>query len=190
MKIRFIGKIVNQLRTENNISIEELSKRSGVTADKIKIIESGEAIPSLTTMIKLSHALGARLGALLDGADEASAVVTRAAEVEINSQQMLSGDNEKSRQLEFFSLARGIKDRAMEPMIVELEAGQGQVDVASDHEGEEFIYVLDGSIEVNYGDKTYTLAQGDSIYYNSTIPHSLHSSSTAPARVLAVIYTP
>lgn len=190
MKLKFIGTIINQLRTENNLSVAELATRSGIDTARIERIEAGDAIPSISTMIRISHALGARLGTLLDGQEETDAVVTRANEIEKESQHLYAGEAGRSRTLDFYSLGRGIKDRAMEPMIVHLEAGADHVEVNSEHDGEEFIYVLDGSIEVHHKEQVYTLNQGDSIYYNSTSPHSLCSSSAATARVLAVIYTP
>lgn len=190
MKIKFIGTIINQLRTENNLSVEELAKRSGIAAERIEKIEAGEVVPSISSMIRISHALGARLGTLLDAQESTDAVVTRAKQVTKESQHFYGGEAGKSRQLDFYSLAQGMKDRAMEPMIVELEAGGDKVEVSSEHNGEEFIYVLEGSIEVSYKEESYVLNEGDSIYYDSSAPHSLCSASDKSARVLAVIYTP
>jgi quercetin dioxygenase-like cupin family protein len=61
---------------------------------------------------------------------------------------------------------------------------------ASTHEGEEFIYVLSGEVEVLYGKDMYRLKTGDCIYYDSIVPHHVHSAGAAEARVLAVVYAP
>ena len=76
----------------------------------------------------------------------------------------------------------------MEPFIVELVPSSGSDFVQSSHEGEEFIYVLAGTIEINYGKTIYTLSEGDSIYYDSVVDHNVHAANDLPAKILAVIY--
>ena len=78
----------------------------------------------------------------------------------------------------------------MEPFIVEIEPGQKSDYMLSSHEGEEFIYVLDGEIEINYGKEIYTLSKGDSIYLDSIVLHNVHAASKNSARILAVVYAP
>ena len=90
--------------------------------------------------------------------------------------------------LSFYSLAQGKTGRSMEPFIVDLRPVAGSEVGLSTHEGEEFIYVLQGDVEIRYGSETLRLAPGDSIYYDSIVPHRVSSSSRA--RVLAVIYAP
>jgi quercetin dioxygenase-like cupin family protein len=60
----------------------------------------------------------------------------------------------------------------------------------SAHEGEEFIHVLAGNMAVEYGASSYQLAAGDSIYYDSIVPHSVTCADSNPVKILAVIYTP
>ena len=62
--------------------------------------------------------------------------------------------------------------------------------VLSSHEGEEFLYVLEGTVEINYGETTYHLTPGDSIYYDSIVSHHVHCANDSSAKILAVIYTP
>jgi len=58
------------------------------------------------------------------------------------------------------------------------------------HEVEEFIMVMEGTMEINYGKSTYVLEEGDSIYYDSIVPHHVHAFEGHAAKILAVIYTP
>jgi quercetin dioxygenase-like cupin family protein len=60
----------------------------------------------------------------------------------------------------------------------------------SAHEGEEFIYVFSGELEIRYGTETYRLAEGDSIYYDSIVAHHVHCGGDRPAQFLAVVYAP
>ena len=78
----------------------------------------------------------------------------------------------------------------MEPFIVEINPSATTEFVQSSHEGEEFMYVLKGNIEINYGKNVYTLAEGDSIYYDSVVDHHVHAANNEPAKILAVVYAP
>lgn len=67
---------------------------------------------------------------------------------------------------------------------------EGEDFILSTHEGEEFIYVLNGVVEINYGKNTYILEEGDSIYYDSIVAHHVHAAADNKARILGVVYTP
>ncbi len=78
----------------------------------------------------------------------------------------------------------------MEPFIVEIEPSAEPDYKLSSHEGEEFIYVLEGSIEVNYGKDVFQIEKGDTIYLDSIVAHNVHAAKDKPAKILAVVYTP
>ena len=78
----------------------------------------------------------------------------------------------------------------MEPFIIDIDANEENQFTLSAHEGEEFIMVLKGVLEINYGKSTYALEEGDTIYYDSIVPHHVHAFEGQEARILAVIYTP
>ncbi|MEG0033197.1 MAG: helix-turn-helix transcriptional regulator, partial [Mucinivorans sp.] len=98
--LSFIGKIITQLREENELTIEMLSDRTGITIEKLKDIEGGLIIPSVGVMIKISRALGARLGTLLDGHESSGAVVSRAKEI-TPSENLTSTRTGANRHMEF-----------------------------------------------------------------------------------------
>jgi mannose-6-phosphate isomerase-like protein (cupin superfamily) len=102
-----------------------------------------------------------------------------------------SGEGNRSdvSALKFHSLGFGKNDRNMEPFIIDVHTNEGEF-VLSSHEGEEFVYVLEGEIEVKYGQDSYIMSKGDSIYYDSIIPHHLHSYNGKTSKILAVVYTP
>ena len=60
----------------------------------------------------------------------------------------------------------------------------------SAHEGEEFIYVMSGEVEIAYGKETYSLQEGDSIFYDSIVKHHVHGAPGKSAKILAVVYIP
>lgn len=186
--LSLIGKLIKQLRQENSQSLEDLAQRAGVTQSKLEAIEEGRVTPSLGVLMKISRALGSRLGTLLDGQENFGAVVTRARKgVEVDV--AMSAD-EHNAHLKFFALAQGKTDRHMEPLTIEVKDSDKAVQLKSEHEGEEFLYVLEGSVKLYYGEETHLLEKGDSIYYDSVVPHYLTNAATQKSRVMAVIYMP
>jgi transcriptional regulator with XRE-family HTH domain len=184
-----IGAKVAQIRESRQMSRQEVADRSELRTELIEQIESGEHIPSLSPLIKIARVLGVRLGTFLDDQDQLGPVVTRAV-----GQQKLTRFSQKSQasraDLDFFALASDKVSRHMEPFVIDVHASSAREIVPSAHEGEEFIFVLSGAVEISYGRETYRLAAGDSIYYDSIVSHHVHSANGAGARILAVVYTP
>lgn len=165
-----IGEKIKSLRNIKEISIEELAENTGLTTEQITRIEENIDIPSLAPLIKIARALGVRLGTFLDDQDsESGPVVCR------------KGED---------SLSRSKTDRHMEPFIIDIDENDETVFNQSAHEGEEFIMVVKGMVEITYGKNTYVLEEGDTIYYDSIVPHHVHAYEGQAARILAVIYTP
>ncbi|MGL4669805.1 MAG: helix-turn-helix domain-containing protein [Methanobacteriaceae archaeon] len=183
-----IGAKIKQLRKSKEFDINELSVKSSVSQDIISQIEDGEIVPSLNPLIKLARALGVRLGTFLDDAPQSGPVLVENGK----SKQVVyfSGEENQTdlKGLEFNSLAADKIDRHMEPFLIDVDSKKSDHELSS-HEGEEFIYVLDGDIELQYGQDSYNLSKGDSIYYDSIVPHHLHSNGNN-SKILAVIYTP
>jgi mannose-6-phosphate isomerase-like protein (cupin superfamily) len=102
---------------------------------------------------------------------------------------MLRG-KDKPADMKFYSLGKGKSDRHMEPFYVDLLPESAEEKRLSSHEGEEFIVVQKGAVEVIYGSDTHTLEAGDSIYYNSIVPHYVSCKGGQPAAIYAVLYIP
>lgn len=94
------------------------------------------------------------------------------------------------KHMEYHSLSKSKADRHMEPFIIDVAPTDDNEFVLSSHEGEEFIMVMQGTMEICYGKNTYLLEEGDSIYYDSIVPHHVHAYQGQAAKILAVIYTP
>lgn len=184
-----VGAKIRQIREIRKVSLEDLAERSGMDINLVQEIEHGKNIPSLAPLIKIARALGVRLGTFLDDVDSYGPVVVRSGEHQKGA-RFTSQASAAREHLNFFSLAFDKAGRNMEPFIVEIEPGQKSDFTMSSHEGEEFIYVLDGEIDINYGKEVYHLAKGDSIYIDSIVSHNVHSGNHLPARVLAVVYAP
>ncbi len=182
------GKIVS-IRESKRITVGELAERCGFTEAMMTKIEENEAIPSLGHLIKVARALGVRLGTFLDDMDHLGPVVARKGDLKEGS-SFSSKNSCTNVDLNFFPLASDKSGRHMEPFIVDINPSSCSDFVLSSHEGEEFIYVLTGIIEIKYGKTTYTLSEGDSIYYDSVVDHHVHTANESPAKILAVVYAP
>jgi transcriptional regulator with XRE-family HTH domain len=181
------GSRLATLREQRGISTGDLAARSGVAKEEIEAIEAGTQSPSIAPLVKLARVLGVRLGTFLDDAGGEGPVLCRnSSGVEV--MRAPGQVSPMAGSLNFFSLAKDKVGRSMEPFLVDVRPGLGNAQLSSSHEGEEFIYVLKGEIEVRYGSDTWKLAEGDSIYYDSIVAHRV--SSAAPARLLAVVYAP
>jgi transcriptional regulator with XRE-family HTH domain len=184
-----VGEKIKQIREMKKVSLEELAERSGMESAMIQKIEQEKNIPSLAPLIKVARALGVRLGTFLDDCDSFGPVVVRSGEYH-KGVRFTSQSSEAREHLNFFSLAFDKAGRNMEPFIVDIEPGLQSDYMLSSHEGEEFIYVLEGEVEINYGKEVYNLAKGDSIYLDSIVMHNVHAGNKQSARILAVIYAP
>ncbi len=189
---KFVGEKIKFFREEQNLSIVDLAEKTGLAIEQIERIENNTDIPSLAPLIKIAKALGTRIGTFLDDQTENGPVICRKEEAKETISFSNNSVNSR-RHMHYQSLSRSKANRHMEPFIIEIEPNNGNNDVdfiLSSHEGEEFIIVMEGIIEISYGKQAFILEEGDSIYYDSIVPHHVHSYEGKPAKILAVVYTP
>ena len=188
---KIIGEKIKGLRESKNISIEEVADRSGLTVEQIVRIEDDIDFPSLSPLIKIARVLGVRLGTFLDDQKALGPVVCR--KKDANEATSIGFTNNAVRQkksMEYHALSQDKSGRHMEPFLIEVSSSEGVEFSPSTHEGEEFIYVLSGMLEIEYGQDVYLLEEGDSIYYDSIVPHHVHAYNGYTDIILAVVYTP
>ena len=186
---KIVGEKIKGLREDKSITVEELAQRSGLAVEQIERIENNIDLPSLAPLIKIARVLGVRLGTFLDDNDETGPAVCRNGETK-DSISFSNNAIQSRKHMIYHSLAKSKADRHMEPFIIEVAPSTGTDFVLSSHEGEEFIMVMEGTMEISYGKKKYVLEEGDSIYYDSIVPHHVHAFEGQPAKILAVVYTP
>ncbi len=180
---------IEEVRQSRGLTVEQLSERTGLTLEQISKIEKNEVMPSLAPLIKIARVLGVRLGTFLDDHEELGPIVNRAGKL---NEDIVFTDNKESGEstLHFFSMAGSKAPRHMEPFLVDIDPQLNNSYTLSVHEGEEFLFVLDGKIEIEYGKTKYQLEKGDSIYYDSIVPHHVHSPGNKKAQILGIVYIP
>lgn len=179
-----LGARVRTYREKLGLSIEDLAKNSGLDLEVVQRTESGESYPPISVLIRLSRALGQKLGTFMDDQFVPDPVITRADE----RREETSAHKGGTTPYHYFPLGKNKTDRHMEPLFIRMDPGAEKV--LSSHEGEEFIVVVSGQVELIYGQETHQLSPGDSLYYNSLVPHYLGAMGDEPAEIYAVIYMP
>ena len=182
-----VGHKIRQVREAQHLSLEQLAEKSQVNKKLIEELEAGELVSSIAPLLKIARGLGVHLSTFLDDAPGSAPVVVRGGHSETAVECSGLGPYCLST-IDFHPLARNKKDRHMEPFIVDIHPSIPEECMLSSHEGEEFIYVLSGEIEVIHGNDRHVLGVGDSIYYDSATPHQVEAAGETDARIVAVIY--
>ncbi|MEA3240488.1 MAG: XRE family transcriptional regulator [Pseudomonadota bacterium] len=177
---------IRTIREKQGLSLQELAGRTGYSTAVLSQIENHLESPSLGTMVRLAKALHVSIGSFFNREDTEPFTIIRHDERQTVSR--FASKEGVTYGYTYESLGVGKKDRQMEPFCLTLEPATLPSAASSSHEGEEFIYVLEGSIDVTLWDHTDVLSAGDSIYYESSIPHRVQCHGDSPAKILAVIH--
>jgi transcriptional regulator with XRE-family HTH domain len=182
-----VGKRIRELREDTGLTLQELAQRTGYSSALLSQFENHMVSPPLGALIKLSRALSVDVGDFFGEVADQNFILVRSDDREIVSR--VASKEGVSLGYTYEALGFGLKGHHMEPFVVTLEPVPIREKHLSVHEGEEFIYVLDGRMKVRLGDYTDILDPGDSIYFKCTMPHHVTCAEDQPARILAVIYT-
>ncbi len=182
-----IGEKIKRFREDNALTLKDMAERTGLSTAVLSQIENHLISPPLGTLIRLTQALDLRPGHFFDQHPDRPFTIVR---------------KEERRPVSRFASKRGIqygycyeslghdmKDRHMEPFLVTLEPATLASPKPASHDGEEFLFVLEGEMEVTLGEHSDILQPGDAIYYDSSIPHLVQCKGNEKALILAVIYS-
>ena len=184
-----VGGKIRSLRESKMMEVEVLAERSQLPIEQIQAIEEDNLLPGLAPLIKIARVLGVRLGTFLDDSQGMGAVVSRHEDAK-ESVRFTNHSSAGNESMIYRSLSEGKENRRIEPVVIDILPNSEQNYSMSSHEGEEFIYVLEGKVEINYGKQSYILEKGDSIYYDSIVKHHVHGYGNEAAKILAVVYAP
>jgi transcriptional regulator with XRE-family HTH domain len=183
-----VGERIRTLREQKGLSLQETAERTGYSSALLSQIENHLISPPLGAMIKLAKALEVKVGAFFGEDPREPFTIVRKNERKMTSR--FASKEGVSYGYSYESLGFDKKDRHMEPFLITLEPAMIKSEKPSAHEGEEFIFILEGEMEAILGDHKDILCPGDCIYYDSSIPHKVQCHGEIPAKILAVIWTP
>ncbi|ABA90181.1 helix-turn-helix transcriptional regulator with cupin domain [Syntrophotalea carbinolica DSM 2380] len=183
-----IGFKIRRLRQERRMTLQNLSEATGLSKPLLSQVENEQVIPPLATLLRIAKALKVGLHTFFqeEGSIE-KCILVRAGEG--GQQDVHSSRSRRSSPYEYQSLGYGKKQRSLEPFLIQFEVQPWRDDLLVSHEGEEFLYILQGQVEFHYGDEIMTVGPGDSLYYDSNEPHGYVAVGDVPARAVAVIYS-
>ena len=172
------GEKIKALREAQGWSREHLAEATGQTPEFIADVESGEISPPVAFILRLSSAYGVDPGTFL-----------RDEEKERIRDQRTQAYVNRTRNYSYETLTSGAEHDHLRAFMVTIEPHHDHKPVAYKHEGEEFIFVMEGELEFTLGSKVHTLKKGESIHFHSNTPHKLKSPSAEVTRCLVILYT-
>jgi quercetin dioxygenase-like cupin family protein len=176
---------VKKVREGHGLSVFDVYLRTDISVELLSQIEEGKVVPPLGAIVRLANAFDLKMGYFISGDEEKAFTIVRRDDREATLRYDPS--KEKHHGYAYEHLAPHKTDRYMEPFLVSLEPSETQQE-RSTHDGQEFIFVLQGEMEVRLGEEIHILQPGDSIYYDSTVPHLVKCHGKEITKILAVIY--
>lgn len=182
-----IGQKIRKLRKEERHTLQDLSDLSGLSKPLLSQIENDQVIPPIATLLKIAKGLKVGINYFFEIEEEKQKFVLQRGDG-LKSSRRRSGNDSPQNYL-YHSLAPGLRLKSMEPFLVEFESSEWSDTLLYRHDGEEFIYLLEGELEFHYGEEIMILLAGDSIYYDSSESHGYVSVGSTKAKAVAVLYS-
>jgi transcriptional regulator with XRE-family HTH domain len=173
-----LGERLKDIRVEKGMGLDFLANETGFSTKYLNLVEKGQIMPPVATILRISRALEIDSGILL-----------REERVEADKTKV-EGFRKRTEDYSYQTLTPEALHKHLKAFRVFIDPVSDHKGVAYQHEGEEFIYVLKGSVEVMVGDNRNVLNPGESLHFNSSIMHKLKNLSTKRAEMLVVLYTP
>ncbi|MCP4718243.1 MAG: helix-turn-helix domain-containing protein [Desulfobacteraceae bacterium] len=183
MDEKIISENLKKLRTQKKLTLQELAEKTGLTKGYLSKVERSQKAPPYSTLTKIASALDIEVTSILSKnvqpLDDVRICLSR------GDKRRIILETEQFPGYDYEVLAEGKPGKNMEPFIIHAPF---EINRTYTHEGEEFIYVMDGQLEFHYGDEIYILNPGDNIYFDSIVPHVGKSLGDKKARLMVVIY--
>ena len=179
-----LGDRIRRTREMRGLTRNDLSSRTGIDVDALERMESDAMTPPLGQLIKLGRALDMKMGYFISPGVDKYMTVVRAEQ----RQPVCRYGEARSEQHGYFyeSLAPEKANRLMEPFMVTLLPTD--IEELSTHEGQEFVFVIEGEMKIQVGDQVDFLKAGDAVYYDSNQPHLVRSVGGRETKIVAVLY--
>ena len=182
-----IGHEVRAYRKKLGITVTDLASATGVSVGMLSKIENGNISPSLTTLQTLSKALGVPITAFFRGFEEPRSATF------VKAGQGVNIERRGTRAGHQYSLLGHIDNNTsgvtVEPYLITLTK-DSDVFPTFQHEGMEFLYMLEGEVVYRHGEQLFTMQAGDSLFFDADAPHGPEELVKLPARYLSIISYP
>jgi quercetin dioxygenase-like cupin family protein len=172
-----IGKKIKKVRLEKKITFDNLANETGFSVDFLKEIEAGKRTPPVGALLQISRALQIDSGYFLK-------------EQESKLEKRIRAYAKRTDNYAYETLTPGAENKHLKAFKVSIDPNKAHEGVGYQHEGEEFVYLIKGDIEIMVGDHVNILEAGDSLHFNSGIRHKMRNVGDEEAELVVVIYGP
>ncbi len=177
-----IGERIRRLRLKRSMGLVELGRHTGLSASFLSQLETGRVVPTLRNLARIAMVFGRDLAYFFEPEPHPLFRVHRRSE-RVRLPQ--SGVDDPTYYFE--SLAYMVPDRQLDPYFAEFVPVRKGTEIRPHvHPGYEFLYLLQGELEIRHADRTHALEAGDSVYFDAATPHSYRCAGAAPAVALIV----
>jgi quercetin dioxygenase-like cupin family protein len=170
-----LGERIHAMREKQKFDIEKLSQDTGYTTEYIRRLEEGKIAPPVGALIRIARALAVDTSTLL---------------AEDTKKERRRSYRKRTKAYSYQTLTPGAEDSHLWAYMITLEPEKIHENVEYKHEGEEFVYVLEGRVELTVGERVSVLKKGGSLHFNSGVSHQLKNLSTKKSKLIVVVYAP
>ncbi len=174
-KVQSVGEKIREMREKLKIDLDKLAEKTGYDSDFLRELEEGKISPAVGALIQISRAMSVDSSELL--ADE-------------KKEARRKSHLKRTKAYSYKSLTPDAEDKHLWAYLVTLDPKKEHEMVAYKHEGEEFMFVVDGKVEVKVGEDIHVLKKGEHVHFNSGIQHHLRNLSSKVSTMIVVVYTP
>ncbi len=174
-KTKSLGERIRDMRKKLNLELSHVAEKTGHSPEYLHEIEEGKVSPPVGTLIQISRALALDSSSLL---------------AEDKREERRKGYYQRTKSYSYKCLTPDAADKHLWAYQVTLEPRKQHEMVAFKHEGEEFVYVMEGRVEVVVGDDVSVVKKGGSLHFNSGVSHKLKNLSTKASKLLVVVFAP
>jgi len=173
-----VGKRIRQFRTQKKMTLENVANETGLSVERLKKIEAGKEIPPVGALLQIARSLQ------IDSAE----FLREQSEDKLTDR--VKAYTKRTSNYAYTTLTPGAENKHLKAFRVSIDPLADHEGVGYQHEGEEFVYVLTGQVEITVGDHLNKLGQDDSLHFNSGISHNLRNVGESVAELIVVIYGP
>lgn len=177
-----IGKRIKSLRHEQRVTLEALAAETGFTKGYLSKVEKSLKSPPISTLGIIARALGVGISSLLGEDQRASSICL----VKKTERPQITRPG-KSSEYSYEALAHAFHNKLMEPFILTLPLNPKKR-ILYQHEGQELLFVLEGTMKFQHGSEHLIAEEGDSVYFDSGVPHFGEAMGKKAAKCLTVIF--
>lgn len=179
---RRIGERIKRLRLKKSMGLVELGRHTGLSASFLSQLETGRVVPTLRNLARIAMVFSKDLSYFFEPEPHTLFRVHKR-----NDRVRLPQTGVENPTYFFESLAYMVPDRHLDPYYAEFVPLKGMGEARPHvHTGCEFLFMLEGTLEIKHGDKLNVVERGDSVYFDASTPHSYRCAGNTPAVALIV----